>query len=65
MFFRAGIIGKLEELRDEKLTFIFKLVQARMRGLLMRKEYKKMIERRWVCVLYSTLKKNEVAIAAL
>jgi len=47
VFFRAGMIGKLEEMRDNKLSAIFKLVQARMRGMLMRKEYQKMIERRY------------------
>merc|ERR1711881_696380 len=57
VFFRAGVIGKLEELRDEKLTFIFKLVQARIRGVLMRKEYKKMIERRSACrIIQSNLR---------
>ncbi|XP_076804948.1 myosin-6-like [Clavelina lepadiformis] len=49
VFFRAGMIGKLEELRDNKLSSIFKLIQSRMRGMLMRREYQKMIERRQAC----------------
>ena len=42
------MIGRLEELRDNKLSSIFKLIQSRMRGMLMRREYHKMIERKYV-----------------
>uniref|UniRef100_H2YYW5 Myosin motor domain-containing protein n=1 Tax=Ciona savignyi TaxID=51511 RepID=H2YYW5_CIOSA len=57
VFFRAGMIGKLEEMRDNKLSSIFKLIQARMRGMLMRREYQKMIERRQACrIIQSNLR---------
>nr|XP_002119856.2 myosin heavy chain, cardiac muscle isoform [Ciona intestinalis] len=57
VFFRAGMIGRLEEMRDNKLASIFKLLQARMRGMLMRKEYQKMIERRQACrIIQSNLR---------
>uniref|UniRef100_H2ZQ31 Myosin motor domain-containing protein n=1 Tax=Ciona savignyi TaxID=51511 RepID=H2ZQ31_CIOSA len=57
VFFRAGMIGKLEEMRDNKLSAIFKLIQARMRGMLMRREYQKMIDRRQACrIIQSNLR---------
>nr|XP_026694242.1 myosin-6-like [Ciona intestinalis] len=57
VFFRAGMIGKLEEMRDNKLSSIFKLIQGRMRGVLMRREYQKMIERRQACrIIQSNLR---------
>lgn len=46
VFFRAGFLGVLEELRDDKLSSIFKLIQARIRAKLMKIEYNKLIETR-------------------
>lgn len=46
VFFKAGLIGLLEEMRDEKLAEIMTRTQARCRGFLMRVEYRKMVERR-------------------
>ncbi|EDV27755.1 uncharacterized protein TRIADDRAFT_20764 [Trichoplax adhaerens] len=46
VFFRAGVIGRLEESRDEKLYAILSKFQARMRGFLMRKTFQKMQEQR-------------------
>ena len=46
VFFKAGLLGVLEEMRDEKLAALVGLTQALARGYLMRKEYTKMTERR-------------------
>ncbi|VFV43826.1 superfast myosin heavy chain [Lynx pardinus] len=46
VFFRAGILAKLEDMRDERLAKIMTMLQCRLRGFLMRIEFKKMLERR-------------------
>ncbi|XP_063315510.1 myosin-4-like [Pelobates fuscus] len=46
VFFKAGLLGTLEEMRDEKLAQLITRTQALCRGFLMRTEFKKMIERR-------------------
>ncbi|XP_029906511.1 myosin heavy chain, fast skeletal muscle-like isoform X3 [Myripristis murdjan] len=46
VFFKAGLLGTLEEMRDEKLAELVTLTQALCRGFLMRKEFVKMMERR-------------------
>ena len=46
VFFKAGLLGALEELRDEKLAALVTLTQALCRGFNMRKEFVKMMERR-------------------
>merc|ERR1719357_1295682 len=46
VFFKAGLLGVLEEMRDEKLAALVGMTQALSRGYLMRKEYVKMIARR-------------------
>ncbi|XP_056331522.1 myosin-7-like [Danio aesculapii] len=46
VFFKAGLLGQLEEMRDERLSKIITGIQARSRGLLSRAEYIKMVERR-------------------
>uniref|UniRef100_A0A8C3YJ31 Myosin heavy chain 16 n=1 Tax=Catagonus wagneri TaxID=51154 RepID=A0A8C3YJ31_9CETA len=46
VFFRAGILAKLEDMRDERLAKIMTMLQCRLRGFLMRAEFKKMLERR-------------------
>ncbi|KAM9258254.1 myosin heavy chain, skeletal muscle, adult-like [Cariama cristata] len=55
VFFKAGLIGLLEEMRDEKLAQIMTRTQARCRGFLMRVEYQKMVERREsiFCIQYN------------
>lgn len=50
VFFRAGVLAKLEDMRDERLAKIITLLQAQLRGTLMRIEFKKMVDRRSVCV---------------
>ncbi|XP_030646524.1 myosin-16-like [Chanos chanos] len=46
VFFRAGVLAKLEDMRDERLAKIMTMLQARLRGTLMRIEFKKMLDRR-------------------
>lgn len=47
VFFKAGLLGLLEEMRDERLSRILTRMQAQARGQLMRIEFKKIVERRW------------------
>ncbi|KAM4692080.1 myosin-1B-like isoform 2-T2 [Rhinophrynus dorsalis] len=46
VFFKAGLLGLLEEMRDERLTQLITRTQAMCRGYLMRQEFRKMLERR-------------------
>ena len=46
VFFRAGVLGSLEDLRDERLTKIMSLFQAHVRGYLMRMNYSKLQDQR-------------------
>ncbi|XP_043570360.1 myosin-1B [Chiloscyllium plagiosum] len=46
VFFKAGLLGLLEEMRDDKLAELVTRIQAVSRGFLMRVEFKKMMERR-------------------
>nr|XP_058904171.1 myosin-8 [Kogia breviceps] len=55
VFFKAGLLGLLEEMRDEKLAQIITRTQAICRGFLMRAEYQKMLQRREAlfCIQYN------------
>ncbi|XP_075759525.1 myosin heavy chain, skeletal muscle, adult-like [Pelodiscus sinensis] len=55
VFFKAGLLGLLEEMRDDKLAEIMTRTQARCRGFLMRMEYQRMVERREsvFCIQYN------------
>nr|DBA22487.1 TPA: hypothetical protein GDO54_013510 [Pyxicephalus adspersus] len=46
VFFKAGLLGQLEEMRDERLSRIITRIQAQSRGVLSRIEFKKIVERR-------------------
>ena len=46
VFFKAGILGQLEEMREEKLSKILSNFQARIRGYLMRGKYSKLQDQR-------------------
>ncbi|KAG5267611.1 hypothetical protein AALO_G00223660 [Alosa alosa] len=46
VFFKAGLLGTLEEMRDEKLASLVTMTQALCRAYLMRREFVKMMERR-------------------
>ncbi|XP_074900912.1 myosin heavy chain, skeletal muscle, adult-like [Buteo buteo] len=55
VFFKAGLLGLLEEMRDEKLAQLITRTQAMCRGFLMRVEYRRMVERREsiFCIQYN------------
>uniref|UniRef100_A0A8C9JXT5 Myosin-2 n=1 Tax=Panthera tigris altaica TaxID=74533 RepID=A0A8C9JXT5_PANTA len=55
VFFKAGLLGLLEEMRDEKLAQLITRTQARCRGFLARVEYQRMVERREAlfCIQYN------------
>ncbi|XP_037663816.1 myosin-4 isoform X1 [Choloepus didactylus] len=55
VFFKAGLLGILEEMRDDKLAQLITHTQAMCRGYLMRVEFKKMMERREsiFCIQYN------------
>lgn len=46
VFFKAGTLGYLEELRDERLSGILSMLQAHIRAYLTRLTYKKLLEQR-------------------
>ncbi|XP_062948083.1 myosin-15 [Cynocephalus volans] len=46
VFFKAGFLGQLEAMRDEKLSKVFTMFQARARGKLMRIKFQKIMEER-------------------
>ena len=49
LFFKAGVLGNLEELRDEQVGKIMTSFQSYIRGNAMRKKFKKMLDQRLVC----------------
>lgn len=51
VFFRAGVLGQMEELRDDRLSKIVSWLQSYIRGYLSRKEYKKLQEQRYFNLL--------------
>ncbi|XP_016077908.1 PREDICTED: myosin-4 [Miniopterus natalensis] len=55
VFFKAGLLGTLEEMRDDKLAQLITRTQAVCRGFLMRVEFRKMMERREsvFCIQYN------------
>ncbi|KAJ8274916.1 hypothetical protein COCON_G00095410 [Conger conger] len=46
VFFKAGLLGTLEEMRDDQLARIITRIQANGRAILMRAEFQKLVERR-------------------
>lgn len=46
VFFKAGVLGNLEDMRDERLSKIVSLFQAWIRGYLMRRQYKRLQDQR-------------------
>ena len=48
VFFRAGVLGVLEDWRDERLSKIISLFQGHIRGYLIRNNYKKLVDQRSV-----------------
>lgn len=50
VFFRAGVLGNLEDMRDERLGKVLTQLQAYCRGYAMRKTYRKLLDQRYVHV---------------
>uniref|UniRef100_A0A8C4TK45 Myosin heavy chain 2 n=1 Tax=Erpetoichthys calabaricus TaxID=27687 RepID=A0A8C4TK45_ERPCA len=46
VFFKAGLLGTLEEMRDDRLAVLITRLQAVSRGYVTRQEFQKMMERR-------------------
>ncbi|XP_001511881.2 myosin-16 [Ornithorhynchus anatinus] len=46
VFFRAGVLAKLEDMRDDRLSKIMIMLQCQLRGYLARIEFKKMLDMR-------------------
>merc|ERR1712212_545376 len=46
VFFRAGVLGELEEIRDDRIGLLIGWLQAWFRGYISRKAYKKLQEQR-------------------
>ncbi len=46
VFFKAGVLGRLEDMRDEKLSAVLTQLQAYARGFCMRKAYRKLLDQR-------------------
>ena len=53
VFFRAGVLGALEDIREERLSAILSLLQAHIRGYLMRRNYQKLQDQRYLLILIS------------
>lgn len=51
VFFRAGVLGTMEELRDERLSQIVTWIQGWVRGFIARKEYNRLIKQREALVV--------------
>lgn len=48
VFFKAGVLGRLEDMRDDKLSSIIALFQAHVRGNLIRRNYQRLLDQRYV-----------------
>ena len=55
VFFKAGVLGQLEDMRDGALSKIIATLQGQIRGYVMRKDYKKMLDQR---LALSVLQRN-------
>ena len=59
VFFRAGVLGRLEDLRDERLSIVLGQFQAFCRGYIMRKKYRKLQEQRLaIAVIQRNVRKH-------
>ena len=54
IFFRAGVLGYLEELRDDIVTRLIRYMQGACRGYLRRKDYKKRKLQRYMIGFFKT-----------
>jgi len=59
VFFRAGVLGRLEDLRDERLAKIITQFQAYLRGFMMRRMYRKLQDQRLaIAVIQRNVRKH-------
>ncbi len=59
IFFRSGVLGQLEDLRDTAVSRIISMLQAQIRSYLMKRRYKKMLEQRLaMSILQRNFKKH-------
>ena len=59
VFFRAGVLGRLEDLRDERLAKIITQFQAFLRGFMMRRLYRKLQDQRLaIAVIQRNVRKH-------
>ena len=59
VFFKAGVLGSLEDLRDERLGKIIGQFQSYCRGYLMRKQYRKLLDQRLaIAVIQRNVRKH-------
>ena len=55
VFFRAGVLGYLEEVRDDIVNKLIRYMQGALRGHLRRKEYERRRMQRLVQIIYLLL----------
>ncbi len=58
VFFKAGVLGRLEDMRDIRLGEVLTQFQSYCRGYLMRKMHKKLIDQRYVRVNFMNQKND-------
>ena len=59
VFFRAGVLGRLEDMRDERLAKIITQFQAFLRGFMMRRLYRKLQDQRLaIAVIQRNVRKH-------
>ena len=56
MFFRAGVLGLMEEIREEKISEILSWLQATARGKMARKAYQKLKAQKVKCLFKFQIK---------
>ena len=62
MFFKSGLLGHLEELRDERLAKVLTMLQAISRRKIMRMELQLMMERKYVTRLHFFYSKGRIEL---
>uniref|UniRef100_A0A8C4IHH0 Myosin heavy chain 7 n=1 Tax=Dicentrarchus labrax TaxID=13489 RepID=A0A8C4IHH0_DICLA len=58
----TGLLGQLEEMRDDRLALIITGIQARSRGLLARIEFQKIVERRYLLTAWPNSLKGDALL---
>jgi myosin heavy subunit len=50
VFFRAGVLGYLEEVRDDIVNKLIRYLQGALRGHMRRKEYQRRLQQRYFSI---------------